>query len=163
MGIYGGDGTKRRRVLRDEEGRVRGEEQEEGTGGSDRQNVERRGGQEGVIKIEKRGKERGWRAVFWNVAEMGRRDKDFWEGLRGWEMIVLVETWVDEKGWERIRGMRPRGYMGDATGEERGEERKTKGGGMLLGIRKDLVGKECKFERGVEGMMRDRLRVGGEK
>lgn len=36
-------------------------------------------------------------------------------------------------------------------------------GDMLLGIRKDLVGKECKFEGGVEGMMRGRLRIGREK
>lgn len=52
-------------------------------------------------------------------------------------------------GWCNWRGERGRG--------------KDQSGGMLLGIRKDLVGKECKFEGGVEGMMRDRLRVGGEK
>lgn len=28
---------------------------------------------------------------------MGGKDKDFWEDLKGWGMIM------DEKGWERIR------------------------------------------------------------
>lgn len=58
--------------MRDEEGRVRGEEQGKVQGGSDRQKVERRGGQEEVIKIEKRRKEGGWRAVF----ECGGNEKE---------------------------------------------------------------------------------------
>lgn len=51
---------------------------------------------------------------------------------------------------------------GGATGEEGGEEGKTKED-MLLEIRKDLVEKECKFEGEVEEMMRGRLRIGGEE
>lgn len=30
--------------------------------------------------------------------------------LREWDVMVLIETWVDEKGWESIKERLPRGY-----------------------------------------------------
>lgn len=36
--------------------------------------------------------------VFWNVAGLGNKDGDFWKGLKEWDVLVLSETWVDEKG-----------------------------------------------------------------
>lgn len=41
--------------------------------------------------------------MFWNVAGLKKKDRDFWRGLEAWDVIVMVETWVDEKGWERVR------------------------------------------------------------
>lgn len=43
----------------------------------------------------------------WNVVGLGNKDRDFWSGLREWDVITLVETWVEEKGWERIRDNLP--------------------------------------------------------
>lgn len=39
--------------------------------------------------------------MFWDVAGLGNKDKDFWNSLRDWEIICLTETWVEEKGWEK--------------------------------------------------------------
>jgi len=36
--------------------------------------------------------------AFWNVAGLGNKDKEFWVGLKSWDIIILIETWVDEKG-----------------------------------------------------------------
>lgn len=36
------------------------------------------------------------KVVFWNVARLGRKGKDFWKGLKNGK---LVKTWTDEKGW----------------------------------------------------------------
>lgn len=37
-------------------------------------------------KIEGGGRrDEGWKVVFWNVAGLGNKDRDFWKGLREWE------------------------------------------------------------------------------
>lgn len=51
-----------------------------------------------------------WRVVFWNVAGLKNKDRDLWRRLSDWEMIVLSETWLDNKGWDRLRGYLPKGY-----------------------------------------------------
>jgi len=33
--------------------------------------------------------ERDWSISFWNVAGFGNRDKDFWNNLKWWEVIML--------------------------------------------------------------------------
>lgn len=57
----------------------------------------------------KKGK-RGWRIGFWNVAGLRNKNKEFWNGLRRWEVMVMVETWVERKRWKRIKGKLPKGY-----------------------------------------------------
>lgn len=45
--------------------------------------------------------------------ECGRvknKDRDFWEGLKKWDMIVLSEIWVKQGDWERIRNKLSKGY-----------------------------------------------------
>jgi len=32
------------------------------------------------------------------VAGLGNKDKGFWRGLEEWDVMVLIETWVEEKG-----------------------------------------------------------------
>lgn len=56
-------------------------------------------GEEGMFKI-----------AFWNVAGLSNKDRDFWKGLNGWEVMILMETWVDEKGWKKVRDKLPKGY-----------------------------------------------------
>lgn len=59
---------------------------------------------------ENKGGKRGWRIGFWNVAGLRNKDKEFWNGLRKWEVMVMVETWVERKRWKRIKGKLPKGY-----------------------------------------------------
>lgn len=65
----------------------------------------------GWEKIE-RGRERRrgeWKEVmFWNVAELSNKDRDLWEGLKEWNVIVLSETWIEDKGWNRWRERLPK-------------------------------------------------------
>lgn len=51
-----------------------------------------------------------WRVVFWNVAGLKNKDSVFWRRLSDWEMIILSETWLDNKGWDRIREYLPKDY-----------------------------------------------------
>lgn len=54
-------------------------------------------------KGEKRkdGEERGGNIMFQNVANLRNNDKDFWLELKKWD--VLSKTWINKKGWSKIR------------------------------------------------------------
>lgn len=94
----------------------------------------------------KREKEvRDWKMVFWNVADMTNKDEDFWEGLKR-DVITLEETWVGAREWEKIRGKLLKGYI---WGRQEAKRRNRKGramGGMLMGIRRELMEKGTKIE-----------------
>lgn len=36
------------------------------------------------------------------MAGIWNKDKEFWEYLRGFDMINIMETWIDEKGWKNL-------------------------------------------------------------
>lgn len=38
-------------------------------------------------------------------------DREFWEGLREWNVIILMEMWIDKKGWHKAKKNLPRGYV----------------------------------------------------
>lgn len=41
---------------------------------------------------EGRKEEEGWRVAFWNVAGLTNKDREFWESLKNWDVMVLTET-----------------------------------------------------------------------
>lgn len=60
-------------------------------------------GEDGVQERERDGKNRykgkqRMRGIFWNVAGVRKKEEDFWEFLREFEVVGLTETWVDEAG-----------------------------------------------------------------
>jgi hypothetical protein len=50
--------------------------------------------------VNRGGKEEGreWGVLFWNVAGLNNKDREFWRELGKWEIVVLVEMWLDEAG-----------------------------------------------------------------
>lgn len=117
--------------------------------------------------MEKRGTEegerdRGLKMVFWNVAGMTNKDKDFWEGLKRWDVIMLEETWLGAREWEKIRGNLPKGYI---WGRQEAERRNRKGramGGMLMRIRRELMEKGSKIEMVGQNIMVGKVMRGEE-
>ena len=70
----------------------------------ERERGEREKKEEGKGKKSKRkeGKgEEGLKIGFWNVAGVRGKDEDFWERVKKWDIIGLVETWVEEKEWKQ--------------------------------------------------------------
>ncbi|KMQ82048.1 hypothetical protein RF55_24379, partial [Lasius niger] len=94
----------------------------------------------------------GCKIGFWNVAGLGNKDVDFWEGLREWDIIFLIETWVEERGWERIRGRLPAGYSWEAQHAKKKNKKGRAMGGMVLGIRVGIETVGVRKEKG-EGVM----------
>lgn len=77
--------------------------------------------------------------MFWNVAGLANKDKEFWEGLKEWDVVVLTETWTEEKGWERWKERLAREFVWRWQEATREGSRGRAIGEMLMGIRKDLV------------------------
>lgn len=50
------------------------------------------------------------RGIFWNVAGVRKKEEDFWEFFREFEVVGLTETWVDEAGWEKLKEKMPEGW-----------------------------------------------------
>lgn len=68
-------------------------------------------GRERMLRKEsKRKRRRKVTMTFWNVVGLGNKDRDFCEGLKERDVMILVETCLDERGLEKIRGRLPKGY-----------------------------------------------------
>ena len=70
------------------------------------------------------------------------KDQDFWKTIKEFDVVGLVETWVEEKHKTKLEKILPKGYrwrITPATREKRmGRARK----GMVTGIREDIE-EEC--------------------
>lgn len=45
--------------------------------------------------------------MFWNVAEISRKDRDFWDYDEKFDIVNLTEIWMEEKGWKKIEHLLP--------------------------------------------------------
>lgn len=62
------------------------------------------------INGRKSGKKEGYKVGFWNVVRLENKDGEFCKKLGEWEIIFLSETWLQRKGWERVRSRLPKGF-----------------------------------------------------
>lgn len=124
-----------------------------------------RSGKERRRKGEGKGGE--WKVMFWNVTELANKDKEFCEGLKKWnnKMVVLSETWMEEKGWNRWKGEFNKGVCVKMAGiDERGQERK--GSTPIAngnGDRKRFSGRMIGGGGGGKGIIVERIRVRDER
>jgi len=56
------------------------------------------------IKRKDKRERGGWVAAFWNVAKLCNKNREFWEMLKRWDVMVLTETSVKKRkeGEEQI-------------------------------------------------------------
>ncbi|XP_020294895.1 golgin subfamily A member 6-like protein 2 [Pseudomyrmex gracilis] len=94
---------------------------------------------------------------FWN------KDKDFWKNLEKWDVIVLLETWIEKKKWEKIRRLLPRGYVWSTQWATRKNKKERAMGGLLMGIRKELADTNDMSRTEKERIIEGRMRVGKAK
>lgn len=101
-----------------------------------------------------------FKVTFWNVAGMENKDKEFWDGLREWDVIVLSETWVDEKGWERVKNKLPKDYGWEAQWAIRERARGRAKGGMIIGAKKGIKVERGECGREIEGILERKVYLG---
>lgn len=56
-----------------------------------------------TIQIQKE----GVKMVFWNIAGVKGKGEDTWEFLEEFDFVGLVETWVEQKDWQKVKGGLP--------------------------------------------------------
>lgn len=66
--------------------------------GEEKRNVRERGHRRERIKNEEVG---ATIMAFCNVAKIECKDREFWKGIKEWE--VLVKTWLEKKAQDRVR------------------------------------------------------------
>ena len=99
--------------------------------------------------------------AFWKVAGLRNKDEDFWKGLEEWDIMVLSETWVEEKDWGYVEKRLPRGYVWESQWAKTESKKGRAIRGMMMGVRKGL-GMEEGVSREKEGLMVRKVRIGGE-
>ncbi|XP_071572354.1 uncharacterized protein [Temnothorax nylanderi] len=138
-------------------------EEEEDMRGNDIVEVEgQEEGHVGEVIRNDRGSEETWKVAFWNVAGISNKDKNFWEGIKEWDVIVMMETWTDEKGWEKVKEKLPREYRWRVQKATRRNRKGRACGGMLLGIRKSIEEIKEGRETEIEGKIEGKIRIGEE-
>lgn len=58
--------------------------------------------EEGKSRGTRGGEGRDFKVIFWNMAQLWNKDREFWSGLRNSDVITLTET-CDKKELSRIR------------------------------------------------------------
>lgn len=82
--------------------------------------------------------------VTWNINGIKRKNKfeKEWEYLRCFDVIILMETWIEAKDQEWFRRkLDEKGYNWEFLEAERKKRRGRARGGMLVGVRKELKAK----------------------
>lgn len=93
---------------------------------------------------------------------MNNKDREFWEDLKRWDVIVLLETWVEEKGWSKVQEKLPKGYSWGKQWAIREEKKGRARGGILMGIKKEMVEDKEEFNVETEGIVVGEAKLGKE-
>lgn len=77
-----------------------------------------------------------------------------------WDVMIMTETWVEEKDWEQVERRLPSGYVWEKQWARRENKKGRAIGGMLMGVRKGLeLGEGGGGRR--EGIMAKKVKIGG--
>jgi hypothetical protein len=101
------------------------------------------------------------KVMFWNVAGLRSKDEEFWEFVKEYEVVGLIETWVEEKEWERWKGRMPEGWRWKCQGARRESKNGRAMGGIITGVKKELEEKGVEDGEG-EGIQERRVKIKGE-
>jgi len=72
------------------------------------------------------------------VAGLRNKDTNFWKGINEWDVVVMLETWVEEKGWEKIKERMTKGFRWEAQMASRKNRKGRAIGGIVIGVRNGI-------------------------
>jgi hypothetical protein len=98
--------------------------------------------------------------LYWNMAELIRKGEEFWKYIRKFEIVGLVETWVEERSWKKIDKTLPKDYKWKSQWAKREKKKGRATEGIITGVK--LGVKEKSQERGEEGCMERNVHIGNE-
>ncbi len=74
--------------------------------------------------------------IAWNVAGVKNKDADFWKFIKEGDVVMLLETWLEEKEWKTWEGRLPPEFKWDRVNAERLKVKGRAAGGILMGVKK---------------------------
>lgn len=73
--------------------------------------------------------------IFWNIAGLGNKDEEFWKYIKRFDFISLNETWIEEKGWERMKEKMPKTHEWAYSFSKKSKKKGRAKGGFIIGKR----------------------------
>lgn len=98
--------------------------------------------------------------LFWNVAGIKKKEKDFWNYIERFDVVGLCETWLEEKEWMKMEKLLPKAINWWSQHAKKNKKKGRAKGGIITGVRKGLG--EIGVGTNVNGVQERRLRVEGE-
>lgn len=90
---------------------------------------------------------------------MRGKNEEFWERVKEWDVIGLVEIWVEKEEWKTWERKEPEEFRWSIQGARK--ERSRAKEGIWMGIRRELEGGVGGVEK--EWLMIKEIKEGGEK
>jgi hypothetical protein len=150
--------TKQEAWTREEDGMEETETTEIDKGQRKRKTEKQRKGEHKKDDTKGRG---GIKVLYWNVAGLSRKGEEFWEYIRKFEIVGLVETWVEERSWKKIEKTLPKDYKWKSQWAKREKKKGKATGRIITGVKFGI--KEKSQERGEEeGCMGRNVYIGNE-
>ena len=70
---------------------------------------------------------------------MRNKNEEVWRYIKSFDLVGLLETWVQEQGWEKIQKMLPKEFNWERQSASRQKRKERAKGGMIVGIRKGIT------------------------
>ena len=99
--------------------------------------------------------------LFWNVAGLTNKDRDFWKYICNLDFVSLSETWVEGKDIKWLEQKLPNNFEWEIIPGKREHKKGRAKGGFLIGINKKWKVEKIKLaERVEDGLIKSQLRYG---
>jgi hypothetical protein len=89
-----------------------------------------------------------------------KKEQEFWDYVRQFEIVVLVETWIKERSWEKIEEFLPKKYKWEYQGAKRRKKKGRAAGGIITGVKLGIKEKRQKEKGEEEGCMERNVQIG---
>ncbi len=87
-------------------------------------------------KRERQGRRQEVNLISWNVVEVKSNDSNFWNFVKGFKVIIFLETWLEDKDWNGWKGRLPTEYTWERVNAQQIKQKGRAAGGILMGIKK---------------------------
>ena len=102
--------------------------------------------------------------IFWNIAGIWSKDRDFWNFIEEGDFVSLLETWLEEKDRKRIENKLPQSFCWKIITARREAIKDRVRGGFIIGIKKDWKLKNIpETEETEEGLIKTKIESSGGK
>ncbi len=86
--------------------------------------------------------------LIWNMAGLKNKQSDFWKFIYSYDVIMMMETWMEEKDWNVWVQRLSTEFNWERVSAERMNIKGRAAGGIIMGIRKIITEEEPNFVRG---------------